>query len=415
MDDAVLHRSSNVLFRSSVLLCMILAVAAGCGDPVELTEAAVAAASDGNAFAFDLYGRLRTGQSANLFFSPQSIPTALAMIYAGARGETATEIARTLHFSLPQEQVPPAYAQLLAALERAGGTRRVRLAIANRLWGQCGTPFLQSFLTPTRKYFDAELGLVDFVHDAEAARGTINGWVGKETAGKITGLIPPGVLGANTQLVLTNAIYFRGMWARQFTKDATYEQFFYVSPDRTVSVPLMSETMKVGMPPTPKPGSRSSSCRTRATCSPCSCCCRTPPTACLRSRRNSRPRPSAGGRAALTVTRSGSTCPASPSRRASRSPRRSAPWGPLAFSDRADFSGMNGRRDLLLSAALHEARVDVDEEGTEAAAVATGWIRVQAAPPQPLTFRADHPFVFLIRHNPTGAILFFGRVVDPKA
>src|SRR5262249_464487 len=214
--------------------------AAGTPDPAAIV------ANDGNAFAVDLYGRLRSAQIGNLFFSLQSISTALAMTYAGARGATATEMARTLHFSLPQEQLPAAYARLLAPLNGPAAERHYQLSIANRLWGRRGTAFLEPFLTVTRKDYGAELGLADFAKDAEAARAEINAWVRKQTADKINDLIPPGVLGPDTRLVLANAIYFRGTWARQFSKSATQDQPFHVSPDRTVVVPLMFGKLRVG-------------------------------------------------------------------------------------------------------------------------------------------------------------------------
>src|SRR5262245_4520617 len=179
---------------------------------------ATTVARDGNAFAVDLYGQLRSGQQGNLFLSPQSISTALAMTYAGARGDTADQMARTLHLSLPQDQVPAAYAALLKILN-PGGDRGYRLSIANRLWGQRGEPFLDAFLTITRRDFGAELGLVDFKTNAGSARDEINAWVLQQTGDKIRDLIPAGVLGPTTRLVLANAIYFRGDWAKQFAKD----------------------------------------------------------------------------------------------------------------------------------------------------------------------------------------------------
>src|SRR5262249_29233029 len=227
-----------------LLLCALAAIL-GPG-PAAAAEPAGVVASDGNVFAFDLYSRLRSAQSGNLFFSPHSISTPLAMTYDGARGDTAAEMARTLHFSLPQDQLPAAYAALLAALNGPGGERPYRLSVANRLWGQRGTTFLEPFVTTTRTYYGAELGLVDFAKDAESARAEINGWVRKETADEITALIPSGVLGPAARLVLANAIYFQGTWARQFAKSATQAQPFHASAGRTVQVPLMFGKVRAG-------------------------------------------------------------------------------------------------------------------------------------------------------------------------
>src|SRR5262249_50750690 len=184
--------------------------------------------------AFELYSRLRSEQAGNLFFSPQSISTALAMTYAGARGDTAAEMARTLHFSLPQDRLSGAYAELLRAVNGSGADRAYRLAVANRLWGQQGEPFRDEFLAVMRRDYGAGLGLVDFKRNADAARSEINTWVARETRDKITALIPAGVLNAMTRLVLTNAIYFRGDWAKQFDKAATTDQPFHVAAGKTV-------------------------------------------------------------------------------------------------------------------------------------------------------------------------------------
>ena len=173
-------------------LCAAPAIAADTGGATPPEPAAVTVAADANRFAFDLYGRLRSQEKGNLFFSPQSISTALAMTYAGARGETAAEMARTMHFSLPQDRLPAGYAALLAALRGGSGTQSYRLSIANRLWGQRGLSFLEPFIAVTRTSYGAELGLADFKTDAEGARGEINGWVAQETEQKIRDSSRPG-------------------------------------------------------------------------------------------------------------------------------------------------------------------------------------------------------------------------------
>jgi serpin B len=400
----------------ATLLCATtIFMRAAAAEPT--APAAVAVARDGNAFAFDLYARLRAGQSGNLFFSPQSISTALAMTYAGARGDTAAQMARTLHFSLPQDQLPVAYAALLKALNPAGTSPGYRLSIANRLWGQRGEPFLDDFLAVTRRDYGAELGLVDFRANADAARAEINAWVLQQTADKIRDLIPQGVLAHDTRLVLANAIYFRGDWAKQFAKDATTPQPFHVAADRTVTVPLMFAKAPVGFAAPADTGLKVAELPYKG--DDVSMIVLLPDAvdglAALESKLTlenlSRwtsdlhrqdvlvylPRFSVESSFGLT-------------------PTLSAMGMPLPFSDGADFSGMNGKRDLLISAVIHKARVDVDEQGTEAAA-ATGVVvgLTAARPSEPPAFRADHPFVFVIRHKPTGAILFVGRVVNPEA
>jgi serpin B len=393
------------------------AIGAETGGSQPPAPAAVTVAGDANLFAFDLYGRLRSQEKGNLFFSPQSISTALAMTYAGARGETATEMARTLHFSLPQDRLAAGYAELLRALRGGGEARSYRLSIANRLWGQRGQNFLEPFLAVTRTSYGAELGLADFTTDAEGARGEINGWVAQETEQKIQDLIPAGVLGPNTRLVLANAIYFRGDWARQFEKTATHDEPFHLSGAPPVAVPLMFGKLTAGFAARPDAAMKvlelpyKGDDLSMVVLLPDA----TDGLAALESKLTAEDvrRWTTGlGRQDVLVFL----------------PRFSMESGfglgttlaamgmPQAFSDRADFSGMNGKRDLSISAVLHKARVDVDEQGTEAAAATGVAVGVRAArPEEPATFRADHPFVFFIRHNPTGAILFLGRVTDPRS
>jgi serpin B len=377
--------------------------------------AAAAVARDGNAFACDLYARLRTEQSGNLFFSPQSISTALAMTYAGARGETAAQMARTLRFSLPQAELPAAYAELLRVLNPSGD-RSYRLSVANRLWGQRGEAFLDAFLAVTRRDFGAELGLVDFKTGAEAAREEINAWVLGQTADKIRDLIPPGVLGPDTRLVLTNAIYFRGEWAKRFDEKATSDQPFHLAAARTVTVPLMFARTRAGFAAYPDDGVKVAELPYKGD--------DVSMLVLLPDAVDGLP----ALEAKLTVENLARWTGAlrrqdvlvhlprfSVESGFGLGPTLAAMGMPLPFSDAADFSGMNGKRDLAISAVVHKARVDVDEQGTEAAAATGVVVGVTAAlPGEPPTFRADHPFVYLIRHNPTGAILFLGRLVNPR-
>jgi len=377
---------------------------------------ATTVARDGNAFAVDLYGRLRSEQQGNLFLSPQSISTALVMTYAGARGDTATQMARTLHLSLPQAQVPPAYAALLKILNPGGTERGYRLSIANRLWGQRGEPFLDDFLAVTRRDFGAELGLVDFKTNAGGARDEINAWVLQQTGNKIRDLIPSGVLGPTTRLVLANAIYFRGDWAKQFAKDATKDQPFHVAPGRDVTVPLMFAKTRAGF--AAHADDKLTVAELPYKGDDVSMIVLLPDAAGgladLESRlslENLTRWTSALRRQDVLVYLPRFSVESS----FGLAPTLSSMGMVLPFTDGADFSGMNGQRDLSISAVVHKARVDVDEQGTEAAAATGVVVGLSAAlPHEPPTFRADRPFLFLLRHNPTGAILFMGRVVDPK-
>jgi serpin B len=366
-----------------------------------------------NEFALDLYAKLRSEEAGNLFFSPNSISTALAMTYAGARGDTEEEMGEVLHFTLPQAKLHPSFAALTGKLqgEKAKG---YQLRIANRLWGQKGYQFLPEFLGITRDQYGAELALVDYVEKTEEARKTINVWVEEQTKQKITDLIQQGVLNQMTRLVLTNAIYFKGNWASQFNEEATKDAPFRVIADETVNVQMMYQKDKF------KYGAieRVKVLELPYESGDLSMLILLPEKA--------------GGLAelekSLTTDRLAKWASAARKQEVNVCLPKftmTSQFGlkdvltsmgmPLAFTpEEADFSGMNGKRDLFISAVIHKAFVEVNEEGTEAAAatgVAVGVTSVQITP----TFRANHPFVLLIRDNRTGSILFMGRVMNPKA
>jgi serpin B len=392
-----------------------LAPRAHAADVPPATPLVAAIARAGNAFAFDLYARLRGTEKGNLFCSPQSIATALAMTSLGARGETAAEMAHTLHLSMPQAELPAAYAAFLVTL-RATKDQPWELSVANRLWGQRGADFLAPFLESVRTGFDAALGRVDFAAHPDTARQEINRWAEGETRDKIRNLLAPGTVTPLTRLVLTNAIYFRADWEEQFEPKATSDQPFTVSGGASRTAPLMFRKVKAGygeltdarakllelpyrgdalsmvvLLPDAVDGLGALEAQLTAE--------RLDGWIAAARRRDvlvHLPRFSVESRFGLADT-------------------LAAMGMPSAFDGRrADFSGMNGARDLSVSAVVHAARVEVDERGTEAAA-ATGVVvgLTSALPQEPPVFRADHPFVFAIRDRRSGAILFLGRLVDP--
>src|SRR5271169_3568403 len=217
--------------------CLFLATQAPGAEMTPVAAADRTAVVEGdNAFAVTLYGQL-CKQSGNLFFSPESISTALAMAYAGARGDTASAMAKTLHFTLPPAQLHPAMGALLSDLNAAH--EGYQLSVANALWAQRGYSFLQDFLNLMNNDYGAGLNQVDFKGSTEAARLTINQWVEQKTANKIKDLLPAGALKPSTRLVLTNAIYFKGDWQTQFDKAQTKDEDFHLSPAQTKKVPLM--------------------------------------------------------------------------------------------------------------------------------------------------------------------------------
>jgi serpin B len=372
-----------------------------------------AVAQGNNAFAVDLYSQLRQ-QDGNLFFSPESISTALAMAYAGARGTTATEMASTLHFPLPPDKLHPAMGSLLASLNASHPGYQLR--VADALWAEKDYKFLDGFLKLTKDDYGAGFRPMDFKSAPEAARATINQWVEQQTDDKIKDLLPPGAIRSDTSLVLTNAIYFKGDWQTQFVKTATQDEDFHLSAAQAVKAPLMHLQTKlryfnggsfqaVDIPY--KSGELSM-------------------VVFL-------PNDVAGLAAfeqSLTAVdmqtwlasawRSNKIILTLPRFKMTSQFELANALGALGMKQAfhrgiADFSAMTGKKDLWISAAIHKAFVDVNEEGTEAAA-ATGIVMRSMAmsyEAQPIVFRVDHPFLFVIRDNRSGAILFMGRVSDP--
>jgi len=365
------------------------------------------------AFALDLYARLKRADG-NLFFSPYSISTCLAMTYAGARGSTATQMAQTLHFGANQNQVAAAFGELqgeLSAAEKRGGNE---LNIANGLWGQKGHPFLPSFLDTATHEYQARVEQADFRTVAEGTREAVNDWVSKQTRGKIAELLQPGVVSQATRLILVNAIYFKGQWAHRFDKSHTAPAPFAVTAQRRVQAPLMNLTADFNYAEVdglqllelPYAGEDLSMLvlLPRATdgLARLEGALNEPALArWLAQARNQKvnvflPKFKLTAQFSLAQTLAGMGMTD-------------------AFSQSADFSGMDGARDLFISAVVHKAFVDVNEEGTEAAA-ATGTMMTAKVLIRPMpipVFRADHSFLFLIRDTHSGSILFLGRVADP--
>jgi len=399
-----------------LIACSVLPVAARAAEASPMVANDQAAVVKGNnEFAVALYDKLRS-QGGNLFFSPESVSAALAMTYAGARGNTAAEMAKTLRFTLPPDRLHPAMGALLAGLNAPREAYQLR--VANALWAEQDYKFLDAFLKLTASDYGAGFNSVDFKGDTEAVRLTINQWVEQKTDSKIKDLLKPGMVSPATRLVLTDAIYFKADWQSQFQKAQTEDEDFHLSTTQTVKAPLMHRaggykyfnggTFQIlempyktgelsmvvflpkdmdGLPAFEQSLTASSAKQWLSQLQPVFSVIVTFPK--------------------FKVTEQlelGSTL--------------GAMGMPKAFDrNAADFSGMTGNRELFLSAVIHKAFIDVNEVGTEAAA-ATAAIMVGHAmrefdPTPPPEFRADHPFVFLIRDNRSGGILFMGRVADP--
>ena len=366
-------------------------------------------------FAVDLYGKLRAHEG-NVFFSPYSISTALAMTCGGARGETENQMAQTLHFNLPPDKLHPAFAAMEANLNAAQQKGQVKLAVANSLWPQVGYAFLPDYLALCLKNYRTSIIPVDYKGHTEAARKTINDWVEARTNRKIVELLKPGVLNSSTRLVLVNAIYFKGQWVSQFVTNFTENQPFHVSSDKTIDATLMRQTHPffyaefpgLQVLELPYVGNDLSM------------------IVLLPREVNGLAKLEAGMTAenltAWTANLESQEVQVFlPKFKSTSEFSLSGTLATLGMTNafiygQADFSGMDGRKDLFIGDVIHKAFVEVNEGGTEAAAATAVVMLAGAAPsnPQSITlFRADHPFLFLIRDNHNGSILFLGRVVDP--
>jgi serpin B len=418
----------------------VLAVASGscagnAGQASSSDDVKLVAAGN-NRFALQLYQKLQS-EGGNLFLSPYSISTALAMVYAGARGETREQMARVLSLAtagespsaaressaatppagktMTPEQVAQAFGKIIKDLNARGAGDKYELRVANALWGQQGYKFLPEFVTLVEREYGGKLQQVDFVKAAEQARQTINTWVEKQTNGKIKDLISPGVLDAMTRLVLTNAIYFKGNWASQFEKDQTQDGPFTLTDATTVQVAMMNHQARFGYAETdalqmlemayageglsmvvllPKKMDGIAELGKELTADNL-----VQWLGQIRQRE-----------VIVVVPKFKMTS------KFSLGQVLQSMGMTDALSDKADFSGMTGNRDLFLSAVIHQAYVDVNEEGTEAAAATGAVIGITSVGPDTTpVFRADHPFLFLIRDKKTDSILFLGRVMNPKS
>ncbi len=367
-----------------------------------------------NGFAFSLYREL-AGKEGNIFFSPASLEAALAMTAAGAREETAAQMDRVLGLG-QRGQTAAGFKELLDTLNNpreSNGQPCYKLIVANALWGQKGYPFHKDFIEFLKNFYLAGLNEVDFKEN-EPARGIINAWVAGKTNNKIKNLVPPGAITALTRLVLTNAVYFKSNWAETFFKGATTDTPFYPGGNKTATVPMMRQTHTFGY---------IEAAELQAVALPYTGYDLSMVILLPKER---------DGLAGLenTITNDrveewiGELSPAKVDLSFPRFTFSSAfeMAGTLkkmgmvnAFDpEKADFFGISDETGFAVSAVIHQAFIAVDEEGTEAAA-ATAVAMAGAAfdPAAPKIFKADHPFLFLIRHNATGCILFLGRVVQP--
>jgi serpin B len=363
-------------------------------------------------FALDLYHKLRADKG-NLFLSPYSISSALAMTEAGAGGKTREQMRKTLHFALPDERLYPALGSLQQQLNGNGAKRAYELRAANALWGQKDASFLSDYVKLLKTEFRAGINAVDFAGDKEKARQTINAWVARETRNRIKELLKEGHVDRSTRLVLTNAIVFKADWSTRFDKTYTREEPFR-GTSRKAKVPLMSIVGEYRF----LDGGTFQALEVPFTRNQVSLVVFLPRKA--------------GGLADFEKTLSAKKLSGWMSKLKERQvdlklprfrttasfrlkPTLSALGMPLAFqASQANFSGMTASKGIFLGDVVHQAFLDVNENGAEAVAATAVEAKFGGkVPEQPVVFHADHPFFFVIHDKSSDSILFLGRLVDP--
>ncbi|XP_072416611.1 leukocyte elastase inhibitor A-like isoform X1 [Chiloscyllium punctatum] len=369
-------------------------------------------------FTLDLFRKLiENNQDGNIFFSPFSISVALAMVYLGAKNNTASQMAKTLHFDQVQN-VHSGFQEMQSEINRADAA--YLLKVANRLYGEKTYSFLEEFLTSSMKFYGAKMSAVDFRTAANEIRQEINKWVEAETANKIKDLLAEGSVDSDTRLVLVNAIYFKGTWAKTFDEQDTREMPFKLNKNETKPVKMMYQMkeffishvqeFKLQVLELPYVGNDLSMIILL-------------PDDIMDDSTGLKQLEQE-----LTLEKLQEWTHPNHMRKLDvhvrlpkfklegeyelNSPLSSLGMGDVFDSTRADLSGMSATRDLYVSKVAHKSFVEVNEEGTEAAA-ATAMMVGSCALMDEEFFTADHPFLFFIRHKKTKNILFFGRYSSP--
>lgn len=397
------------------LILMLLVIAGLQAGPLVAQTATDSLPPNDVTFGVNLY-KLVADKPGNLFFSPLSFTTALAMTQTGARGATEKEMSTAACLPYDAPKILQLFGDLLKKLNTSDGKNELRLA--NSLWAQKDFPFLPAFMNPLHEAFSARVENLDFKADAEAARKLINTWVAEQTRDRIKELLPKDSLDSLTRLVLVNAVYFKGAWDVAFDEDRTSPQPFYVDGKDAVEVPLMFQKGNFGH--------------------------------VVGSGFQVLEIPYVGNRLGMVIflpeTKDGLTAfeklmtgpglskmigQLAPSKDIQLYlPKFTFSWGgamkehlqalgmKIPFEDDADFSGMTGKKDLKIDQVYHQAFVEVNEVGTEAAAATAVVVSEKGISmdfEKPKVFKADHPFLFLIRERETGTVLFLGRVNDPRS
>jgi serpin B len=412
-----------------LVLVLVLSLLSACNpggfEPAPVVRAAPAASAadlaelvGGNTdFSFDLYQALRTERDGNFLYSPYSISLALAMAYAGSRGETERQMAGTLHFSLPQERLHPAFNTLAQELDSrsadAGGMdgHGFRLNVANALWGQEDYRFRLEYFDLLAANYGAEMRHLDFASE-ETARTAINDWVSQHTEGRIEGLVPADVLDASTRLVLTNAVDFKAAWARQFDPRRTQYGVFHLLDGSSVMARMMHQAELFAY----TEGPDYQAVELPYDGHEIAMVILLPAQGRFEEVESSL---DAGGVEAmldgLAEREVSLALPRFEFEAGFDLEAVLAAMGmPQAFTAQADFSGMNSEGELFIGDVIHRATISVGEAGTEATGATAVVVPTTGEAMEVMTVTVDRPFLFLIRDLQTGTMLFLGRVVDPR-
>jgi serpin B len=391
-----------------------------CSAPAASASSSAALASANTAFAAAFFApaAASVGTGQNIIFSPYSVSATLTMVDAGAVGDTATQIQSVLHLPGAPTAIAPAYASLACDDETDGTSQGNQLSIANSLWAQKGKSFEHAFVSLLENGYAAPLQQVDFASNPDGAMSTIDQWVSTKTQGKIPSLLEPGDVDGDTRIVLVNAMYFAGTWATGFDPSQTAAQPFTLSNGSTVSVPTMTGSVTAG-------GSTFQMTANGPWIT----------TAEL---------PYMGGALAMDIVMPGGsladfeagltadTLTKAIDHAASSSRQTQVSMPKFTFTTRvtlaqvlsamgvkdvfepsvANLSGMDGQHDLYVSRVLHEASVQVDEQGTVAAAATASTGVGETVVAEPIMI--NQPFLFVIRDTTNASILFMGHVEDPR-
>ncbi len=364
-----------------------------------------------NKFSLELYSNISRKEKGNIFFSPFSISSAFAMVYEGASGKTAQEIRSVFHFQEPSSKRWKNWELILNEINKKSKT--YELFAANALWIQEGFKILPEYKGVIEKYYKGSVSNLDFAGKTESARLEINKWIEERTNKKIKNLFSPGSLNQLTKMVLTNVIYFKGEWLKQFDKDDTRDEDFRVSKEKIVKVPMMritgqnarfnyAELEKLQIIEMDYKGEELSMIVLL-------------PEKDIEKLEESLTEENLGKW--LKELREERVDVFFPKFKLNKkyilNENLKNMGAPSAFTPgEADFSKIDGTRKLFIQIAAHKAFVEVNEEGTTAGGATGIGIGVTAVPVKKV-FRADHPFIFLIREKGSGNILFIGKVYDP--